>query len=208
MLNGRYLFLLIMTILVVAVVLILRDYQNLYKALPINIPEKVTAGQFDDWRIYRSDSGRFTVMMPGLTQNAAESIIDPKTHEKRRYNMYVAQRANGNIFMITMITFPSSEDLSNPEQMYDSVVAEMLAANSKNELENKEIKVVNNQKVLDFTIKGDTVTSKNRAMISGNNLFLLSYMAKPGLYDLQEFNYFVDSFTLSSGVKQIVPEKA
>lgn len=207
MFNARFLFLLIMTILVVSVVLIVRSYQVLYKALPVNFPAEVTAGQFDDWRLYRSDSGNFTVMMPGLTQNATETAKDPRSNEKRRYEMYVAQRANGNIFMITLITFPSSADLIDPSHLFESVMSEMLAANPDNQLESKEEKVVNNKQTFDFVIQGKEVKSQNQAFINGKTLYLLSYMSKPAMYDKKEFDYFVNSFTLSSGQRQI-PAKA
>ncbi len=195
--NARFLFLVIMVIIVTAIFVILKSSKDLYRAIPADLNTSMQTGEFDDWREFVPNDGSFTVQVPAIPQYTADTVVDPKSGAKRRYDIYIAEKGNGNLFMITMITYPSEGDLSNPEDIFQTVIDETLASNTENQLVDKQIRSYQNHKTLDFTIQNPDIHTACRAFIIGRTLYLLSYIAKNDEYNVKEFDHFVDSFSLT-----------
>ena len=80
-----------------------------YKILPLEEEKPdvtLEVYNFQDWKEFSSPDGEFNVLFPTLPQHAKENLTDPKTNEVRKYNMYVAEKNDGTIFMISLISFP------------------------------------------------------------------------------------------------------
>lgn len=194
--KSRWLFFLIMGAVVLASILVIRSTKDLYKVLPANLPASISSTSFEDWRQFVSDHKKFKVLMPNMPHHATESLNDPKTQDKRIYDIYVSEKSNGTIFMISLITYPEDKETSDPAKLLKSIVDEMIASNPNNKLlSSRELSYLNN-KAVDFSVENADVHMDSRAFVKGNTLYVLSYIAKIGDYNPSEYEHFIDSFNL------------
>lgn len=181
----------IAALLVLGVVFIKDSYQ----ILPIAASKIGAPGQFTEWRKFDSSSGNFNVMLPAVPQNATQNITDPKTKEVRHYDMFIAQKGNGSIFMISLITFSSSS--ISPETLKKTVINDLLAANPQNQLKEMKVGTSEDYTTLDFMIDNSNTTVKGFTFVVDNTLYLISAVFPNQYYNEAEYDYFTKSFHLS-----------
>lgn len=148
---------------------------------------------FKDWKDF-SVPGVFKIRFPGDPQQAQEKLTDPKSKEKRGYNLYVATQQNGNAFMLNVITFPKERKEVNDESDLNNVLADMLQSNASNRVEKSELKTEKNRKSLSFTIVNNHITVDGQVFKDGDRLFVLSTVSQNQFHNRKEFEYFVNSF--------------
>lgn len=193
---SRLLFVLALLVLVLTTVIIFRGAKDSYELLPGNLKKPLVVKPFEEWKEFKSEHKRFNVQFPVLPQHATESIPVPNTGEIRKYDMYVSEKNNGSIFMVSLITYPKGDDLTMNEIIMDTVIKEMLSANSANNLKSQKDLVFLNYHARDFTIENPTAIIETREFMIGSTLYMLSYIAKKEFYDKAEFQYFIDSFEI------------
>lgn len=166
-----------------------------YMILPIQDSKQFDPAPFADWKDFKAPSGKFRVMLPTLPQHATQTAKDPKTQQPRLYDMYVAEKEDGSMFMISLIKFPDSKE--TPEFIQKTVVNDLLASNPTNQLKNMKIGEYKTFKTLDFSIENNDMTIDGMTFVDGDTLYLLSGIFHNGSYDENEYQYFVKSFDLS-----------
>lgn len=169
---------------------------------PINV-QKVSAGgadnmQFQDWHEFSAPSGEFKVMFPSLPQHAAEIINDPNTNESRKYDMYVAQKSDGTIFMISLIKLMGNAPKTLDEGMLPKVINDMMEASPNNKLKKMQMGKYKEFPSIDFSYENEQVNVDGKAFIWGNTLFLLTSVANLHDYSRPEFDFYINSFQLSN----------
>jgi len=169
-----------------------------YKILPIDEkqPANLTAFDFQNWHEFSAPSGTFKVLLPGLPQRATENVDDPKTQEKRKYDMYVAQQDNGTIFMISLITFPGLGSVEEEHEILKQIMNDMVASNSSNKLNRTEEGDYKGHPSIDFSIENGELTIDAKAFIVSEMLYVLTRIIKSKNYTRGEFLFFVNSFEL------------
>jgi hypothetical protein len=192
---ARFIFIALITLLFVLGFLGVMYLKDSYKLLPIQSSKDVTAAPFADWHDFRSPKGKFNVMMPALPQHASQTVRDPKTNQLRNYEMYVAEKADGSIFMVSLIRFPESKTV--PEEVQKTVVNDLLTSNPTNQLKDMKIGDYRQFKTLDFSIVNSDTTIDGMTFIDGDTLFLLSGVFHNKNYQPTEYEYFIKSFDLS-----------
>ena len=192
---AKILFLLIVLVLVLTSVIIFRGTKESYELLPANVNAPLETKPFDGWKDFTSKKGQFKVQLPVLPQHATENIPD-SNNQIRKYDMYVSEKNDGSIFMVSLITYPAGLDANSSEIMMDKVIQEMIESNPNNTLkEKKEIQFQNHQG-RDFAIDNADVNINSREFVIGKTLYLLTYIAKKPFYNKDEYQHFIDSFEL------------
>ena len=208
---AKYLLLLIIVIVAATSYLVVSKSKDLYQVLPINVPatevptpaEKVDVSApsgeptYVNWHEFSAPDGAFKVMFPVLPQHAAENIADSKTKEVRTYNMYVAEKNDGTIFMITTITFPQERDPKSTETLLTKAMNDMVESNPKNKLKNMKVNNYQDMKALDFSIENDEISIDGKAFMVHDTLYVLTSLGKNGHYNQREFAFFANSFQLN-----------
>lgn len=184
----------LLTAFVVLGVLGVTFLKDSYKLLPIYASKEGEPGQFSSWSEFQAPNGKFHVMMPGIPQNATQNIKDPKTKELRHYDMYVAQKNNGSIFMVSLIKFP--EPHAAPEMLQKTVVNDLLAANPQNQLKSMKVGSYKDYKTLDYSIVNNDMTVQGMTFVDGNTLYLVSTVFPNQYYNAEEYEHFIKSFEL------------
>lgn len=151
--------------------------------------------QFQKWHEFNSPTAQFKVLFPTLPQHATDTIDDPKTKQSREYDMYVAEKDNGTIFMISIIKM-MNKDVKIDENALTAVMDDILVANPQSKLKTMQVGTYQSHPALDFSIENDQVNIDGKAFLEGNTLYLLTSAAKLPNYHKNEFDFFVNSFQL------------
>lgn len=151
----------------------------------------------DSWFQYDAPSGDFKVSLPLLPQVADQNVLDPKTGEKRRYEMYVAQTNNGTMYMISVITLPKEVDEKGKAALLKQMMDDLVAANPQNKLVSSKNVDYQGFPALDFTIENDQALIEAKEFIRNKTVYLISTIAKKDSKEKTHFKYFIDSFQLN-----------
>lgn len=167
----------------------------------LNLSDEIAEGeaatiQIQNWHEFTSPAGDFKVLFPALPQHAAETINDPKTQEQRQYDMYVSEKSNGAIFMISIIRMPNDSVTKLNEKMLPDVINDMMSSSPKSKLTKMEMGSFKGNPSIEYSFENDQVNVDGKAFIAGNSLYLLTNVAKKGDAQKQEFDYFTNSFQL------------
>lgn len=199
----------IVTILIIAIICLLGYYlkesyrnPNMSQTQPTNL----TAFDFQNWHEFTSPTEDFKVLFPSLPQRATESVDDPKTKEKRKYEMYVAQKDDGTLFMISLIKFPENDPQGN-ETVLSEMMNDMVASNPNNKLMMHETVDYKGHPALLFSIANGNMTIDAKSFIISGTLYVLTRIAKTENYTRDEFLFFVNSFELTPNDKLNAKEK-
>lgn len=193
---ARFAFIATLVIIVVVAFLGITFMKDSYKILPINASKEFTPAPYADWRDFSAPGGKFHVMFPALPQHATQTVKDQKTQQNRHYDMYVAEKEDGTIYMISLIRFQEGKEAS--ETLQKTVVNDLLAANPTNQLKNMKIGSYRTFKTLDFTIANSEMTIEGMTFVDGPTLYLLTTVFRNAFYKPDDFQYFIHSFELGS----------
>lgn len=192
------------TTLIVAVIVIFagligfRYLKDSYKILPISQkqPTNIAEFNFQTWHEFAAPSGKFKVLFPSLPQHATENVDDPQSNEKKKYEMYVSQKDDGTIFMITLVSF--KEPIDHGGDLLKEMMNDMIASNPNNKLLGMEEGEYKGNPALDFSLSSGELTIDAKSFITDNTLYVLSRILKPTNYTRDEFLFFVNSFELNA----------
>lgn len=159
---------------------------------------KVEEPEFQDWHEFTSPGSKFKVLFPSLPQHATEKLNDPKTQAPRQYDMYVSEKDNGTLFIISQITMPDNPDLKLDETTLANIITEMLAKDPKSKVKKMELSKYRTLPAIDFSIEKDQATVDGKAFLSDHTLYLLTSVSKIGNDNRSEFEFFLNSFQLTS----------
>lgn len=167
-----------------------------YKMLPLAASKEGAPGPFTSWHSIDSPTGHYKVMMPAIPQHATQNIVDPKTKNLRHYDMSIAQKSDGSMFMVSLITFQGTN--SSPDILKKTVINDLLAANPQNQLKEMEMGSFQGYPSINFTIANSDTTVKGLTFIEGNTLYLLSAVFPNQYYSAKDYDYFIKSFDLDA----------
>lgn len=182
----------LLTAIAVLLILGVVFIKDSYRLLPIAASKEGAPGQFTAWREFDSPSGHFSVMLPAVPQNATQNITDPKTKDVRHYDMFIAQKGNGSMFMISLITFNSK--VISPDTLKKTVINDLLAANAQNQLKDMKVTSFEDNASIDFMIANSDTTVKGFTFVVDNTLYLVSAVFPNQYFSEAEYDFFVKSF--------------
>lgn len=152
--------------------------------------------EFQNWREFSAPKGKFKVLLPTLPQHAVDNVKEAQHAKTRKYEMYVSEKNDGTIFMISLITFSDPKATQDKEKLMRAMMQDMLASNPKNEL-----KQVNSGKYkgfdsLDYSFANQDTQVDAKTFLVDNTLYMLTRAAKLQNYNTEEFEFFINSFDL------------
>lgn len=153
--------------------------------------------EFQKWHEYSPPSGKFKVLLPTLPQQAQEKLQDPNTKETRQYEMYVSEKEDGTIFMISVITMLETGQNKIDDGVLKKVVNDLMTTNPKNKVKKMEKGSYKEYPAMEFSIENDQVNIDGKAFLAGTTLYLLTSAAQLQNYQRPEFDFFVNSFQLT-----------
>ncbi|MBA3957081.1 MAG: hypothetical protein H0X51_01620 [Parachlamydiaceae bacterium] len=149
------------------------------------------------WHEFVSPSKTFKVLLPSLPQHATEKLDNPKTKEVRKYEMYVSEKDNGTIFMISLITMLDSSSARIDKEVLTNVVNELVANNAQSKIKKMEMGTYKGYSSLDFSVENEKATIDGKAFIVNDTLYLLTSAAQVAHFQQAEYDFFINSFQLT-----------
>lgn len=197
-------FLLIVLVLVVGGMsyLAIRYAKESYKVLPMNdLPAVDLETQLDsesdyqNWQEFSPPSSLFKVLMPANPQHVSDKTSDPKTKTLRKDDVYIAEKKNGTVFMIHMITFQDQNEAKAAEEdLLHNFMNDMLVSNPNNKLVASQPSMYKGERSLDFVIENESFNYDVREFLHKNMLIVLSRVSRKPMHNVKEFEFFINSF--------------
>ncbi len=150
-----------------------------------------------NWIDYTPITKKFHAKFPTLPQHATDKSLDAKTKQPKQYEMYISEN-HGKVFMISVISFLTSDKVDDEESTLKNIIDDMVAAKPDNKLEKIQFGTYEGLKDANFTIVNDAYTVLGRAFIDKNQLYVLTILSKTAEESKNEFNYFAQSFKLKN----------
>lgn len=203
--------LLILIIVVVGGIsyLAVRYAKDSYKILPMpDAPAERLEATLDEepdyqnWQEFSPPSGAFKILLPVKPQHVSDKSSDPKTHLQRKDDLYIAEKKNGNVFMIHFINFHDAQEAKAAEdELLQNFMNDMLASNPNNKLVASQPSSFKGKKGLDFVIENDDFSYDVREFLHENNLIVLSSVSRKTSHNPKDFEFFINSFEFSAPEK-------
>lgn len=187
----------------IAIIFAVREMKDAYKVLPIKIDTQLDVPQFAEWRAYEPQTKRFKVLLPDPPQYAKESVAIPKTDKFRRYEMYISEKLNGTIFLISLITYPEDLKLGDKDDLLLEIIDEMVASKRDNRLQKKENSTFHSYPAIDYRIANAEFNVAGKVVLVDKTVYLLNYISKKEDFSEADYEHFINSFEF---VKDVKPE--
>lgn len=159
-------------------------------------PLEVTSDLTGEWREYKPQSNLFTVSLPALPHHAAQAIPAQDGGGVIRYNMYLSQARNGATFMINVIEYPPSFDISDSNALLEGVMKEIVGGNPNNTLVKSTRDVFLGFPSLLFLVHNKEGTIKTRVTQKDHVLYVLSAADTTNERAESKFEKLVESFKI------------
>lgn len=167
--------------------------------------ESLDSLKLENWHEFSPSTGDFQILVPTLPQHVTKTFSNPMTKDVRKYDMFVSEKDNGTIFMISQITFLEINSAKLDESMLHSVLDDMLASNKDNKLKSLKNSQFEQNPALEFTIENEQVMIDGKTFLVGKTLYLLTTVAKKELYKPKETEIFFNSFGLAKTARPETP---
>ncbi|WP_075882489.1 hypothetical protein [Candidatus Protochlamydia sp. W-9] len=190
----------IFAILMVGVIFLAANMKDAYKVLPGPTQSEKIVSPYAEWREFTSESGDFKVLFPSMPQYAKEAVNVPNTDVKRRYAMYAAEKINGTVFMISVITYPQDFNTNNKNTIVRSVIDELIASDPANHLLEQRDAIFQEQSAIDFHLVNKEFDIEGKSFMIDKTVYVLTYVARNRDYDIADYKHFIESFRLLSKI--------
>lgn len=163
---------------------------------------KGEALNFASWNKFVPRSRLFSILLPNTPQYAKDFIAVPGSDQKRRYDMYVSEKVDGTLFLISVITYPPEVDISDPDDILRQNVDELMRRKPGNQLLKMLKGSLEEYKTFDFGFENQEFHVEGKAILDDHTVYMLTYIARRENFDLLEYDHFISSFKILSHANQ------
>lgn len=194
---ARAIFIILIALLLIGLFMMFRREEKAVPAPTATEQKVTTTGSYGEWILYSEKDGKFRIYFPTLPQYATQNIVDPKTQQMRKYEMYIAETNDGSSFMVNKITFPENTDLSDKQKIYRDFVRELSASNANNQVKNSNPTTFHNHDAFDFEMNlNGEAKMDSKLFLVGPTLYVLSKLSPTQQGSPDDFSFFINSFEL------------
>lgn len=152
----------------------------------------------ETWNEFHPQSELFTVSLPSVPQHAAEIIHAPDGEGQIRYDMYISHSRKNITYVINIIDYPATYDVSNTESFLQGIMNELLGGNPSNKLLSDSQGTFLGCPSLDFSIQNKTALLKAKVFMRDRTIFVLSVASPTEEMTNEALNKLASTFSLSN----------
>jgi hypothetical protein len=115
--------------------------------------------------------------------------------QKVGYDIYIAHSRLGTMYMVNVIRYPSTFDVSVPEKILKSAVDEICSSNPANAITKSELGTFSGFPSLDFVVENPLAEIQGRVILKGTTLFVISVASENKDLLHKHFEKFLLSFS-------------
>lgn len=149
-----------------------------------------------DWTKFVPFTGKFTIYLPKAPKYAIDIANEPNTDVKRWYEMYASEEVNGTVFLVNLISYHPSFDLTDTQRILHNVVNEMISSNINNKVLEITDGTFQDRKAVFFHFENESIEVKGVAFLAGITVYQLTYTALKVNFNEEEYEEFIHSFEL------------
>jgi len=196
----KFFIILIFFAVVLLLFMLFRQSQDSYKLLPGADEEQVMPPAYASWTKFSSPSDLFTADFPTTPQYTTDVTRNEVGVIERTNELYVSEQEDGTVFLVSVVRYHSHGDSLplSPEQMMSNVMYEMTDQKEGSELVGFKKNQVLGHKGLQFTIVNKAIQMEVQTFTRKNDLYIMTYIASLEVYNDRDFDYFLNSFKLTS----------
>jgi len=169
-------------------------YQDTYRVLPGDLSEPAPVDVYREWRLFTPESGAFAVLLPVMPNMTQDRVEDPNSDELRLYDIYVAEKNNGTVFIVNMIRYPDRTSVG--ADVLQQVKPELLRMLPQSKLLKENHAQFHGRDAIEVDVENPAAKLMGKAFTVDNTLYVLSYMTDRRYFDEEEYQYFLDSFRI------------
>lgn len=156
------------------------------------------------WKQYDSAINGFQVMFPTYPQHQTETAAIPNSNLNVTVDFYQSAEPNGTTYYIGVSSYPTSSNVSNPENNLEGSLNGMIQSVPGNQVVSSSIGTFGQYMALKYTIvnnqaSGGPVYLQGRAFLKGYGLYNQFVEYGKQDYNSTTYNEFMNSFTLIGG---------
>lgn len=195
--STRVAWLTVIGLLILGTAVIFMKAKDLYKAVPGDIQPKDVQSSYYEWYAFSSRDGEFKVMLPTPPQSAQETLQDQRTGEKVRYDVYISAKGEAALFAVIRKTYPSEKSIGDVKIFLQNFLADVISGNKNTELIASNEGEFRGHPAINYAIRNKQNYVEGTAFIVGASLYALSYSTNIENTSLGDYQYFIDSFSLT-----------
>lgn len=170
-------------------------------SLSVESPLNLDKFDFQNWHEFSPPDKKFTVLLPTIPQHAADNIKGTEKGDKK-YEMFVSQKNDGSIFMITLITFKDPEKTKDREALLRELMDDMVNRNSKNKIKNISTGKFKDYDSLDYSFGNADTHVDAKSFLVDETVYILTRAVSSKNYTADEYKFFVNSFDIPLATQQ------
>ncbi len=202
------LFLIFAGLIIAAMILLFfLNLKKSWEVLPVFPAPEMPGSSFQNWNMFNDPEKEFQVLFPSVPKNASKELRNEQTAEVSKQNVFVAEKTNGSIYMISRIEFPSTDIVKDEEKVLKAAIDDLVNANPKNVLISSKAENFQGKKALRFEIRNQDVYTQGLAFLRDSSLYVLTAISRTTDRDDAEFGNFVSSFQYTKNSQIISPTK-
>jgi hypothetical protein len=155
------------------------------------------------WKQFDSAIGHFQALFPAYPQHQTQSVSVHIINATLAFDMYTSQDASGTTYLIGTTVYPSSTNISNPENNLEGALNGLITAVKGSHLVSSNITNFESYKAVEFLVQNNTVDPgniiyiKGRVMLVGYRMYMEEVLYQESNYRDSDYNEFMKSFTLT-----------
>ena len=150
---------------------------------------------FSTWKSFTPRSQLFQVLLPSTPQYGKESIAIPNSDQKRRYDMYLSEKVDGTLFLISVISYPSAYDISSHDTLRQ-LIEELRNNNQQAKMNQFSQTTLQGYRAIEFDFENQTFETAGMAIRDDHVVYMLTYTTQKENFDDEEFEHFIHSFKI------------
>jgi hypothetical protein len=150
------------------------------------------------WKEFHSVIGKCTLAFPNAPEHISEKMSVAEQGYELKYDAYISSIDKKSVYMLLIAQYPQFVDKSLAQASLEGFLNGILTNNPGNQLLFADMLLVDGKPALDFFIRTGGIYFKGRAIMVGNQLYLMAMECEVQNYDEGRYNYFVSSFRFSN----------
>jgi hypothetical protein len=151
-----------------------------------------------EWAEFHAVAGRCKMSFPTAPEHVSHKLNGPEPGYDLNYDAYISALDERTVFMLLVAQYPEFVDESYAQMSLEAFLNGILTYNPENQLIKADLLLVEGHEALDFFIRTGSVYFKGRAVMVKNSLYLMAMECDIQIYDEQNYNKFIGSFTLAN----------
>ena len=152
------------------------------------------------WKTFIPQTKLFKVQLPDIPHHVKDSVEIPGESVKGPYEVYVTEKLDGTLFLITELEDPKQYEETLYEHLFNTATEELMHSRKDNQLQKIEKDFNKKHPETEYSIFNRDYRIEGKILLVGNKRFTVSYITEKNLFDEDEYAYFINSF-------EVLPEE-